>query len=1025
MNRIYRIIWNGTTGSWVVASELAGGRRRKTSKALKAALTVAAMAAAGTGWAAAPVRADGTNVVVASGTVIDTGTVGGNAGIGLSASNGGTIVADGPISLRTGGGSAHAVLSSGNASLIRLIGGDITTGNAYALWADAGGRVEASDLTVNTGGTAILSQGAGSHLSLARSTITTSGFGLHAFNSSTLDATDVVVASLNAWGVEANTQSVITLATTATGQNTVTTLGNGHVGLLAQNNGAILSTGLLNVGTVGTSSHGAHARAGGLMDLATADLTTTGAGADGVRADGGTARLASSSVTTDGVAATGLHALNGGTVTGVQTTVRTGNDGAHAVYAEGSQSRIDLQDGVLAAKGVGSAGALAANDAEVSLTGLDVTSRNDGSNVGLRVAAGGTVAMSNGQLSTSGHAVLAEGPGVAVVALDHVDATTNDGMLARAASGSALQLSAAASTLRGDLGIDDADAGTTTASATFADNVQWTGAAKGFNAVSLTDSAWRMTADSRVGRLQVANSSVNFDHADGAFKTLTVEGDYHGEGALLAMNTVLGADDSLTDRLHVTGNTSGDTALAVNNVGGRGDYTANGILLVQVDGRSDGTFSQSGRVVGGQYEYFLHKGGRVTGEDGNWYLRSELPEIAPVDPVDPVGPVGPVDPVDPADPVEPADPIAPVDPVGPIDPVEPSDPVTVPVEPVIEPVIDPVTPVVEPIADPAPPLPLPAPVLRPEVGAYLANRAAATGMFQMTLHERMGEPELVTRAQDTRGGNAWARVTGEQVDQTMAGQFDIDRDASALQIGADMARWGTESRGLFGVMLGMGQSKAVSTSDITGYAAVGKVRGNALGLYGTWYQHAEKNDGLYLDAWLQYGRFQNTVQGDGLQTERYRSFTGTASLEAGYAVALQRTDTRVLYIEPQLQIIANRYGVIGGQHAEHTGTQVEADATAGITTRVGVRAYGHALAEGNRVQPFVAVNWWRNSGHADGMVFDGEQVNGSAPRDIGEVKVGAQVRMSRHLSGWGEMKVQRGSQNFGNVGAQLGLKYSW
>lgn len=87
---------------------------------------------------------------------------------------------------------------------------------------------------------------------------------------------------------------------------------------------------------------------------------------------------------------------------------------------------------------------------------------------------------------------------------------------------------------------------------------------------------------------------------------------------------MLGDDSSATDKLIVTGNTSGDTGVVVNNVRGRGAQTADGIEIVHVGGQSDGNFRLQNRAVAGAWEYFLHKG-NAGGTDGNWYLRSELP----------------------------------------------------------------------------------------------------------------------------------------------------------------------------------------------------------------------------------------------------------------------------------------------------------------------------------------------------------------------------------------------------------------
>lgn len=49
--------------------------------------------------------------------------------------------------------------------------------------------------------------------------------------------------------------------------------------------------------------------------------------------------------------------------------------------------------------------------------------------------------------------------------------------------------------------------------------------------------------------------------------TLTVNGNYTGENGHLQFNTVLGDDSSATDKLIVTGDTSGDTGVSVKNAG--------------------------------------------------------------------------------------------------------------------------------------------------------------------------------------------------------------------------------------------------------------------------------------------------------------------------------------------------------------------------------------------------------------------------------------------------------------------------
>ncbi|HAX9872689.1 TPA: autotransporter outer membrane beta-barrel domain-containing protein, partial [Escherichia coli] len=101
---------------------------------------------------------------------------------------------------------------------------------------------------------------------------------------------------------------------------------------------------------------------------------------------------------------------------------------------------------------------------------------------------------------------------------------------------------------------------------------------------------------------------------------ITVTGDYQGNNGNIVFNTVLAGDDSATDKLVVRGNTSGKTRVTVNQAGGTGAQTLNGIELIHVDGLSDGEFIQTGRIAAGAYDYMLGRG--QGNNSGNWYLTS-------------------------------------------------------------------------------------------------------------------------------------------------------------------------------------------------------------------------------------------------------------------------------------------------------------------------------------------------------------------------------------------------------------------
>ncbi|WP_416066561.1 autotransporter outer membrane beta-barrel domain-containing protein [Rhizobium sp. ZK1] len=125
--------------------------------------------------------------------------------------------------------------------------------------------------------------------------------------------------------------------------------------------------------------------------------------------------------------------------------------------------------------------------------------------------------------------------------------------------------------------------------------------------------------------------------------TLTIAGNFTGNGGTLDIETVFGGDASPTDRLVVTGNTAGTTDVRVTNLGGGGAQTVEGIKIVDVGGSSAGSFSLLGdyvfqgdqAVIGGAYAYRLYQNGISTPSDGDWYLRSTL--------IDPFGAViGPI-----------------------------------------------------------------------------------------------------------------------------------------------------------------------------------------------------------------------------------------------------------------------------------------------------------------------------------------------------------------------------------------------
>lgn len=132
-------------------------------------------------------------------------------------------------------------------------------------------------------------------------------------------------------------------------------------------------------------------------------------------------------------------------------------------------------------------------------------------------------------------------------------------------------------------------------------------------------STWNMTGDSDLNTLQL-DGKVLFDGKD--YHTLTVNNNLSGSG-YIGLHTRLGDDSSPGDRLNVKGDATGNFTVGITNLGGRGAETHMGIPVINVAGATkDVTFTQSQRLLAGNYEYFLNP---VNSHD--WYLQTSYKPV--------------------------------------------------------------------------------------------------------------------------------------------------------------------------------------------------------------------------------------------------------------------------------------------------------------------------------------------------------------------------------------------------------------
>lgn len=477
------------------------------------------------------------------------------------------------------------------------------------------------------------------------------------------------------------------------------------------------------------------------------------------------------------------------------------------------------------------------------------------------------------------------------------------------------------------------------------------------------------------GRLILANNV--------AGDRFTIDGDYVGNNGTLELDTYLGDDSSPTDRVIINGSTSGQSYLVINNHGGTGAKTSEGIKVIDVNGDSSGEFIQQGRVVGGAYEYYLHKNS-VNNQDGDWYLRSQLPIVTPEDPVIPKP------------------------------------------EPEPEP---------EPTPTPEPkPAPEPENINRPEPGSYMFNHMAANSLFLMRLNDRMGE----TQYTDALTGkekvtSLWLRqVGGHNRSRDSSGQLKNQGNRYVTQMGGDVAQWSSNgvNRWHLGVMAGYARQNSNTESKYSAYKSRGSVEGYSAGFYGTWFANEEDKTGSYVDAWALYNWFDNEVKGDQLATEKYKSRGVTASIEAGYTFVLgeQISDGVKYYLQPKGQL--TWMNVRANSHTEHTrsgSSQVSFDGDGNIQSRLGIRAYanGHSRIDNGKdrnFQPFIEANWLHNT-HNFGATVNGYSNSIEGTKNIGEMKVGLEGQLSQRLDLWGNVAQQIGDKGYSDTLAILGAKY--
>ncbi|EBU8372268.1 fibronectin-binding autotransporter adhesin ShdA [Salmonella enterica subsp. enterica serovar Garoli] len=465
--------------------------------------------------------------------------------------------------------------------------------------------------------------------------------------------------------------------------------------------------------------------------------------------------------------------------------------------------------------------------------------------------------------------------------------------------------------------------------------------------------------------------------------TLYVDGNYTGNGGSLYLNTVLGDDDSATDKLVITGDASGTTDLYINGIGD-GAQTTNGIEVVDVGGVSTSdAFVLKNEVNASLYTYRLY----WNESDNDWYLASKAQsddddsggddsDVTPSDGGDDGGNVTPPD--DGGD----GGNVTPPDDGGDV-----------------------------------------APQYRADIGAYMGNQWMARNLQMQTLYDREGSQYR------NADGSVWARFkAGKAESEAVSGNIDMDSNYSQFQLGGDILAWGN---GQQSVTVGVMASYINADTDSTGnrgadgsqFTSSGNVDGYNLGVYATWFADAQTHSGAYVDSWYQYGFYNNSVESGDAGSESYDSTANAVSLETGYRYDIALSNGNTVSLTPQAQVVWQNYSADSVK--DNYGTRIDGQDGDSWTTRLGLRVDGK-LYKGSRtvIQPFAEANWLHTSDDVS-VSFDDATVKQELPANRAELKVGLQADIDKQWSVRAQVAGQTGSNDFGDLNGSLNLRYNW
>ncbi len=1003
MNLSYRLVWSAVRKAWIVVSELA------KSHAKSGAVLLATAALSAPAQAAAPVSADGIEVTVTSDTY-----EAGNSGVGVLATNGGTITFAEGGTFNVNSTDFATMKATGN-STIKEEG---TGGGTYVLNTGAGpnGAIEATygssidlstatlvDLTtqhrigIYAGGDSSIEM---SHLVIHQNYAGTGGAAILAYDQSTVTVAKLDVTTNQVALQSSGEGSVITIGAVGQGTSSIDVSGDNHAAVIVEDNASVSLTETAIV-TSGNNSNGVEVSGGATLSYEGGSITTSGDNSHGLVYD---LEAASADTTLQ------LNRLN----------INANSSTSDAIVINSSltqttQTSIDLVNPFLNAGH--NAIALESGAAAINMTGGLV----QGENAALYAAAGATLTVNSFDTNIKGDVV--------------------------AETGAVLDLTMT--------GVNDQS--------------RLTGAVVNANQVQMNNSVWNITGDSSADTINNTNSILSFSNADSTkpdssytdFKSVTVH-TYTGSGSsTVYMNTRLDGDDVTgqnSDKIVVTdgGSMSGDTEFVFNNAGGVGATTTDGILFVEAQGSA--TVDKSNMKIAGGYVSagafaYVGRQGQITdpSDTDSLYLTNVIPEGGSVEngfivmDSDQTVPTVPPTPMPMPTVPQAPDQTVPPDLMLPMPmPTVPQAPdQTVPPDlmlptPTVPPVTEP--PVTEPpVTEPPvtePPVTTPPDSTAPEGNlSYSPDFVTYNAVSDVvslsantllgTYHERMGAQNTPLMQKNTSKSNSWVRVIADNRDvayNNAAFNQSIEGSTTGIQVGQTLSqtRHANGSLTQFGLAAGYVQGSMDVFGDFitTKNGHAGTVDAKTTSVSG--YYTLSNDNGTYLDAVVQYSYSDSNAQGQ--QSEVDLKSTGLrGSLEMGVPVRLDSVT-----LEPQAQVVT--YKDTFDSAVDSGGYEMSQGDNSGVIFRVGARLTPSDTS--SNFKPWFAANVNKqNASTASGVMDNTNNVGLNSEKDSAwaDVSVGMSFETEGGATVYGHLKQSAaidGGKNTVTSGA-IGIQKAW